>query len=249
MTMADIYKHRKIGVRIYDNGGRSADRYTAVYTGRYQHLTGGVYHYTAMSEHPFHPQGVGLHGEDHRRIDNRGYGDKGGYSHLGKAITFDDLPLDCRRMVLGDMMDLAVDWTAPRRLRAKQLDQFVLGYKVCALWSSNDESTPEGGEPMDANYDLGDIHQDTAAAMRADCEDFCNANYNDLQAYRQARPYGVDGSSAWECAGHDFWLTRNGHGAGFWDRGMGGLGDRLSNAAKAFGSVDLYVGDDKKIYC
>lgn len=50
-------------------------------------------------------------------------------------------------------------------------------------------------------------------------------------------------------AGHDFWLTRNGHGAGFWDRGMGKLGDRLADAARAYGSVDLYVGDDKKIYC
>ena len=49
-------------------------------------------------------------------------------------------------------------------------------------------------------------------------------------------------------AGHDFWLTRNGHGAGFWDRGLGEVGDRLSNACKAFGSYDLYIGDDGKIY-
>jgi hypothetical protein len=50
-------------------------------------------------------------------------------------------------------------------------------------------------------------------------------------------------------AGHDFWLTRCGHGAGFWD------GDwpepyatMLTDAAKAFGEVDLYVGDDGMIY-
>jgi hypothetical protein len=49
-------------------------------------------------------------------------------------------------------------------------------------------------------------------------------------------------------AGHDFWLTRNGHGAGFWDRGLGDLGERLSKAAKVYGEVYLYPGDDGKVY-
>lgn len=107
--MADIYKHRKIGIRCYDNGGRSADRYTVLYTGKYQHLTGGEYLYVGMSEYPFHPQGVGMHGSDRTRIDNRGYGQKGGYSHLGKPISFDDLPEQCQRLVLDDCLRLAVD--------------------------------------------------------------------------------------------------------------------------------------------
>ncbi len=51
-----------------------------------------------------------------------------------------------------------------------------------------------------------------------------------------------------EQAGHDFWLTRNGHGAGFWDRGLGALGERLSKESKPYGSCDLYVGDDGQIY-
>src|SRR5215213_9921810 len=49
-------------------------------------------------------------------------------------------------------------------------------------------------------------------------------------------------------AGHDFWLTRNRHGAGFWDRGLGDLSNRLSDASKVYGEVDLYVGDDGQIY-
>ena len=47
---------------------------------------------------------------------------------------------------------------------------------------------------------------------------------------------------------HDFWLTRNGHGVGFWDRGLGKLGDLLTDAAKTYGSADLYIGDDGLIY-
>lgn len=49
-------------------------------------------------------------------------------------------------------------------------------------------------------------------------------------------------------AGIDFWLTRNGHGAGFWDRGLGDVGTRLTCAAHNYGSVDLYAGDDGLIY-
>jgi len=44
--------------------------------------------------------------------------------------------------------------------------------------------------------------------------------------------------------GHDLWLTRNGHGTGFWDRGLGDLGDRLSNAARTLGEADSWVHDD-----
>jgi len=33
-------------------------------------------------------------------------------------------------------------------------------------------------------------------------------------------------------AGHDFWLTRNGHGAGFWDGDWPETGDALTEASK-----------------
>lgn len=48
--------------------------------------------------------------------------------------------------------------------------------------------------------------------------------------------------------GYDFWLTRNGHGAGFWDRGYGDLGDKLTAFAEKFGNVDVIKGDDGKAY-
>lgn len=40
-----------------------------------------------------------------------------------------------------------------------------------------------------------------------------------------------------EQIGHDFWLTRNRHGAGFWDRGLGALGERLTHIAHSMGEV------------
>ena len=49
--------------------------------------------------------------------------------------------------------------------------------------------------------------------------------------------------------GHDLWLTRNGHGAGFWDGDYADdVGEALTKISEAMGEIDLYVGDDGKIY-
>lgn len=57
-----------------------------------------------------------------------------------------------------------------------------------------------------------------------------------------------NGCSDSAMAGHDFWLTRNGHGAGFWDGDWPEVGARLDEIAKHFGGVEPYLGDDGKIY-
>lgn len=125
-------------------------------------------------------------------------------------------------------------------------EEFFDAYVITALWSSNDESDENGGEPLDSNYDASDIDSDTLARMRADCDKFYDANRDDLtcDGVTFGPNFGQDGR-----AGHDFWLTRNRHGAGFWD------GDwpepqatRLTDAAHKFGEYNLYLGDDKTIY-
>lgn len=132
-------------------------------------------------------------------------------------------------------------------MRNFNLDEFVHAYMVCALWSS---SGPEEGEHACENladdFNADDISEECKKAMRETCADFCKANLADLQEYsKRMRNEQWSGESA---AGHDFWLTRNRHGAGFWDRGLGALGERLSKAAKVYGSVFLYPGEDGLIY-
>jgi len=113
------------------------------------------------------------------------------------------------------------------------LDIFTTQYIVTALWSSTDDN----GEPLDDDYSIYDISEKCLNQMKADCAKFQAENWNDI----------VDDPSQ---AGHDFWLTRNGHGAGFWDGDWPKeVGERLTEASKAFGEVDLYVGDDGLIYC
>lgn len=87
-------------IRCYDNGGETFDRYTVVYS----RTNDGVCHYVGMSEHPFHPQGFGQHGEDKAIID------RPRYSHLGKKISFEELPKDCKKLVLLDYKDF---WKLP----------------------------------------------------------------------------------------------------------------------------------------
>jgi hypothetical protein len=87
-------------VRCYDNGGETADRYTVVFTGHYTHKTNRSHWYVGMSAQPFHPQGIGMHGESNTQIDYPSYG------HLGKKITFDALPIDCQKCALQTYVDL-----------------------------------------------------------------------------------------------------------------------------------------------
>ena len=122
-------------------------------------------------------------------------------------------------------------------------DTFTEAYIECALWSSTDQSDEQGGDPLDKNYDESDIATKTLATMVADCARFQQEQAADLALAK----YEAQWTDA-EMAGHDFWLTRNGHGAGFWDRGLGKVGDRLSDASKAFGSFELYIGGDGKIH-
>lgn len=117
------------------------------------------------------------------------------------------------------------------------MNAFQRAFLETALWSSTDESDDSGGEPLDKNYSISDFAPETLASLLKDCDDFSEANAELL-----ARA-GDD-----EQNGHDFWLTRNGHGAGFWGRGYGAVGDKLSDACKPYGTVDLYVGDDGMIH-
>ena len=119
------------------------------------------------------------------------------------------------------------------------MDRFTRAYIEAALWSSTDNSDESGGEPFDANYSEADIAPDTLARIVEDCEAF----QRDNEVLLSQVPWTTE-----EQNGHDFWLTRNGHGAGFWDRGYGDLGDKLTDAAHAWSTFDLYIGDDGKVH-
>jgi hypothetical protein len=138
--------------------------------------------------------------------------------------------------------DSVVDAYQTRRgLSFDELPEFTKHYVIAALWSSNDESDPSGGDPIDSNYDGHDVDPATLETMHNECKAFQEANAADLAlAYELYQPCG-DGSTPEQQAGHDFWLTRCGHGCGFWDRGLGEVGDRLTEASQKCGERHLWV--------
>lgn len=114
------------------------------------------------------------------------------------------------------------------------MDEFTEAYLRAALWSSTDETNPEsGGDPLDNNYSIDDIDAETLVEMALDCHEFQSSIKHISFLRRVCRfvsPWVTGGhiddvnvnveSPEYSCharAGHDFWLTRNGHGAGFWD--------------------------------
>ena len=124
------------------------------------------------------------------------------------------------------------------------LDLFAQGYITAAFWLGDEES----GIP-DLSFE--DLHPETLNRMVDTCAVFQKANEAALKiAYeggREARG-GRDPYFPF-VAGVDLFLTRNGHGAGYWDSGLvGESGTDLANAARLLGESSLYLGDDRRLY-
>jgi|HubBroStandDraft_4_1064222.scaffolds.fasta_scaffold00070_71 hypothetical protein len=117
-----------------------------------------------------------------------------------------------------------------------KLDEFTIAYIEAALWSSTDESDEFGGEPMDKNYSTADLSPEALAKIQMDCDRFQSMNCRTIIGRE-------------EQAGHDFWLTRNRHGAGFWDGDWEErTGAELTEYSHKQGECNLYVGDDGLLY-
>lgn len=124
-----------------------------------------------------------------------------------------------------------------------ELDDFTRHYLVAALWAST-TSSADMPEPLDAYFTIDDIGPNFLNKAIEDCRDFQRQQHHLLaRAYafyiENGNAAHPDAGSPEACAGHDFWLTRGRHGAGFWDRGMGELGQLLTDAAHAAGEVDF----------
>jgi len=112
------------------------------------------------------------------------------------------------------------------------MNSIVHAYLTAALWATCDDE----GDPLSNSYGIEDVDERTKNVAVIDCDKF------KLQATSLLREMRSDQ------IGHDLFLTRNGHGVGFWDRDLGEVGDKLTKLAEAMGPAEFYVGDDDKIY-
>lgn len=138
-------------------------------------------------------------------------------------------------------------------LSGADIDAMVQGYLECQLWAQLDYDNPScdchADDPQNAchNYTLDEKYSVDDIAP-----EYVDKIRDELSAIATEHPLAVrmflartgktsapglysDASGSF---GHDFYLTREGHGAGFWDRGLGELGDYLTQLAKWAGSAD-----------
>ena len=109
-------------------------------------------------------------------------------------------------------------------------------YLETALWSSTDDDD----NPLDRKYSILDIDRVSLHEQEVQLERFMNQ-----AAILAPSLYEYDLTDI----AHDFWLTRNRHGAGFWDGDYNeSVGELLTALSHRFGECDLYVGDNGKLY-
>ncbi len=123
------------------------------------------------------------------------------------------------------------------------IDKIVKGYIDAMLWSSGGETHPQPGEESDNLEGFETSSQLKGEAWHI-CLNFYDDNEQDCLLFVERYRSDWD---LWECLGHDLWLTSAGHGVGFWDRGLGELGDRLTKACGQY-KKDAYLGDDCFVY-
>lgn len=152
------------------------------------------------------------------------------------------------------------------KLSSDERDAFTAGYIECALWCGVETYKHDDDCPCHEPSENGDAYD----ADLCECDPELTSDgveVDESQLTDNARKQLTDDAAAFYAdnvadlrlstldmgrAGHDFWLTRNRHGAGFWDEGNRGADanaalSRLTEASHAQGDAGLLLGADAKI--
>jgi hypothetical protein len=134
------------------------------------------------------------------------------------------------------------DKAASKKTVSRDLPDNILdSYLETALWSSHNMDKEE--EFFDEKYSIEDFAPEAITQAKKDTSTFLKKA---KEIVLNIDPeYELDESYA----GHDFWLTRNSHGAGFWDGDYPKeIGESLTELSDRFGETYIIVGDDDKLY-
>jgi hypothetical protein len=156
---------------------------------------------------------------------------------------------DTSEAMLDHIMSMAVnDSETPQRwleqyaeaLSGADIDAMVDGYLDAQLWAQSDnERDDSGSTTLGENYDRADIADEYVESVRDEIAALVADHPLAVRMYAAQRQFNA--GSVWAHFGHDFYLTREGHGVGFWDRGLGELGDYLTQISKWAGPAsDLW---------
>ncbi len=139
----------------------------------------------------------------------------------------------------------------------REFQQFFGGYMECVEFTETPIEPEEGSDEDPIDEVVESMDNNNIAKALADAASFFASQYDLLSLAAEQVNY------TWEHAGHDLWVTRNGHGVGFWDGDLQveldpalyptatpgtDLGDELTKWAKVESGVDIYAGDDGAVY-
>lgn len=111
-------------------------------------------------------------------------------------------------------------------MRMHDLDDFTRAYVEAILWAETDDEENQ----LQNNYEVADFEFQSMNDIIEECKQFQLNNWDHIQ-------------NNLSDAGHDFWMTRHGHGVGFWDGDWPDpAGDILTKACKEMG--EAYVSED-----
>lgn len=137
------------------------------------------------------------------------------------------------------------------RYSDSEIDIATYQAMVTLLWQAGEITDEDGnstGETWDRKYNVSQFPKSQHDAMRAKLAAFMEANLVDLTSTGHVA--GIQNNvNAVGRIGHDYVLTTAGHGAGFWDRGYGEAGDRLTEACKAERAEWYLMETDGGISC
>lgn len=130
-----------------------------------------------------------------------------------------------------------------------KIDGFTAAYLEAAIWSSThpdfqtERATDDTPETLD-EYSIYDFSKEAIELAVKECSEFLEKTYN-LVSNEENCTYG--GCPSIEYAGHDFWLTRNGHGCGFWDGDWPKFGKRLTILTKKYRELNIWINDNNEL--
>ena len=122
------------------------------------------------------------------------------------------------------------------------------------LWSEFDNSTPSGGEPLDRNYGIQDFDPESLATLNQKFQAFISraeAAITEVVGsdWGSIDDFYIGPSSSDYQTEHDYVMTVNGHGCGFWEKHDWDpeVGTILTNLAKHDREIHAFA-DNGKVY-
>lgn len=121
----------------------------------------------------------------------------------------------------------------------KQFESFYNGV-LEALYFAETVYNGEGNDLE--HFEEYELSEESKEALRLECSTFLDKAgdlINEACNSKEDYDYGS--------AGNDFWFTRQGHGVGYWDRGLKDLGDSLTKICRTFPEKHLFLNDKNQL--